>query len=188
VIGPQVGDVGEQQGPLGTARRARHLEESLAPVLDAAEDALRLAFRLAGWTVSGVRPDGEATSRTPSSPRVVVESRDPEHHALRALVDWDQDAFWVVESELRRPLMLPPHRPAIRVETRDDAEVVARVRAHVADGDDLIGPLPLERGRIALLIRSCGREATLAALRPLRERASRDGIELRIDVDPVDLG
>jgi primosomal protein N' (replication factor Y) (superfamily II helicase) len=163
------------------------------PVLDAAEDALRLAFRLAGWTVrtdaagdSGLHPHSER--QRPDAPQVVVEVREPDHHAFAALVDWDQEAFWVAESALRLPLQLPPHRPAIRIETTDDPALLARIREHLAPADDVIGPLPIARGRVALLIRSAGRDATLTALRPLRESASRDGVDLRIDVDPVDLG
>ena len=151
------------------------------PTLDAAEDALRLAFRVAGWTAA--LPLAERGT----GPSVVVETRDADHHALRALVDWDAEAFWLAEAELRRPLDLPPHRPAIRIEAAS-AALLADVRTQLAPGDGLVGPLPLERGRIAMLVRSSDRPATLSALRPLRDRLSRQGVELRVDVDPVDLG
>jgi primosomal protein N' (replication factor Y) len=154
------------------------------PALDAAEDALRLAFRLSGWTV-GAPHDGTDGA----DPKVVVETREPEHHALTALVAWDAEAFWVVEEAMRRPLRLPPIAPAIRLDVPDDLTgALDRVRAHLAPGDDVVGPLPLERGRRALLIRSRERTATLEALRPLRELLSRQGVDLRLDVDPVDLG
>jgi primosomal protein N' (replication factor Y) len=157
------------------------------PALDAAEDALRLAFRLAGWTVS--RSDGAQAVTGPADPEVVVETREPTHHALAALVAWDADAFWRAEEELRRPLRLPPHAPAIRLDVPGDLkDALGLVRAHLAAGDDVVGPLPLDRGRRALLIRSRDRTATLAALRPLRDDLSRKGVDLRLDVDPVDLG
>jgi primosomal protein N' (replication factor Y) (superfamily II helicase) len=164
------------------------------PALDAAEDALRLAFRVSGWTVT--RPDGPAEGAAvpvrPGSghadPQVVVETRDPEHHALAALVAWDAAAFWRAEEDLRRPLRLPPHTPAIRLEVSDDLpDALTRVREHLADGDDVVGPLPLERGRRALLVRCRDRGATLEALRPLRHVLSRQGVEMRVDVDPVGL-
>jgi primosomal protein N' len=151
------------------------------PTLDAAEDALRLAFRVAGWTAA--LPLAERGT----GPSVVVETRDADHHALRALVDWDAEAFWLAEAELRRPLDLPPHRPAIRIEAAS-AALLGEIRTHLAPGDGLVGPLPLDRGRIAMLVRSSDRPATLSALRPLRDRLSRQGVELRVDVDPVDLG
>ena len=155
------------------------------PTLDAAEDALRLAFRVAGWTVSG-----EHTRRQgPAAPvEVVVETRDPAHHALRALASWDADAFWVEETAVRTPLGLPPHRWAVRVEAADGPSAVADVRRHVAAGDAVIGPSPIDRGRVALLVLCDDRMATLEALRPLRDAASRSGSDLRIDVDPIDLG
>ena len=39
-----------------------------------------------------------------------------------------------------------------------------------------------------LLIKADDRAATLTALRPLRETWSRQGVEVRLDVDPVDAG
>ena len=154
------------------------------PTLDAAEDALRLAFRVAGWTVSGQ----DAVRRDPAPPAVIVETRDPDHHALRALVDWDADGFWTAEAALRAPLGLPPCRWALRIEAADQPEVLATVRRHVAHADTVIGPTPIETGRVALLVLCDDRMATLEALGPLREAASRKGSDLRVDVDPIDLG
>lgn len=185
------------------------------PALDAAEDALRLAFRIAGWTVTSDVPaevpsgraegsvaekssaegtvaeaDGIATSeRTHRDPQVVVETRETEHHAMLALVAWDAEAFWRAEEEIRRPLRLPPHSSVIRIDVPDAfTDPLGRVRAHIAPGDDLVGPLPLGGARSALLVRCDDRLRTLAALRPLREAASRSSLDLRVDVDPVDLG
>jgi primosomal protein N' (replication factor Y) len=168
------------------------------PTLDAAEDSLRLAFRIAGWTVSaGVGPEREpvepsefATSaRSDAEPQVVVETRETGHHALQALVAWDAEGFWRTEEEQRRPLRLPPNSSVIRVDVPSGfPDALAQVRTHTAPGDDVIGPLPLGQERRALLIRCQDRRATLAALRPLRETASRKGSDLRVDVDPVDLG
>jgi primosomal protein N' (replication factor Y) (superfamily II helicase) len=154
------------------------------PTLDSAEDALRLAFRVAGWTVMGERHAGTDAA----VPDVVVETRDPDHHALRALAAWDAEAFWEAEAALRAPLGLPPHRWAMRIEGPDSQALVRSVRGHVAPGDAVVGPLPLDGARMALLVLSDDRSATLAALRPLREEQSRRGGDLRLEVDPVDLG
>jgi primosomal protein N' (replication factor Y) len=157
------------------------------PTLDAAEDALRLAFRVAGWTVSrsGTGPGRMRPVAGPAD--VVVETRDVTHHALRALVEWDAAAFWAEESTARAPLGLPPLRFAVRLETSDPG-LIGPLRQHVAEGDVVVGPLPLDGGRSALLVLCDDRSATLAALRPLRELHSRQGSDLRLDVDPVDLG
>jgi len=175
------------------------------PALDAAEDALRLAFRIAGWTVSGSTrhdltagsdPDAApaegsvaTSSRASAAAQVVVESREVDHHALQALMTWDVGAFWRDEEEQRRPLRLPPHATAVRIDVPGGMrDALVQVRAHVAPGDDVIGPLPQAGGRQSLLVRSTDRAATLAALRPMREVASRAGADMRVDVDPVDLG
>ena len=155
------------------------------PTLDAAEDALRLAFRVAGWTVAS---GAGARQRDASVPEVVVETRDPTHHALRALVAWDADGFWREEVGLRAPVGLPPVRRAIRIELAGGPEAHRDVMQGVATGDRVLGPLPLDGGRAALIVLCDEREATLQALRPLRERASRQGSDLRLDVDPIDLG
>jgi primosomal protein N' (replication factor Y) len=156
------------------------------PTLDAAEDALRLAFRVAGWTVTG---QGRAPSGAPDPERldVVVETRDRTHHALRALVEWDAAGFWAEETTARAPLGLPPVRWALRIESSDPG-IAGPLREQLAPGDLVVGPLPLEGGRSAVLVLSDDRAATLTALRPYRDTLSRQGSELRLDVDPVDLG
>jgi primosomal protein N' (replication factor Y) (superfamily II helicase) len=148
------------------------------PSLDAAEDTLRLACTLAGWTVHG--------RRDPEHSRVVVQTREPEHHAIAALAAWDPGGFWRVEVGVRAPLRFPPLANAMRIEIgRVDGDATALLRAALADGDELLGPLPVE-GRAGYLLKSDDREATLAALRPLRESWSKAGVEVRVDVDPVD--
>lgn len=166
------------------------------PVLDAAEDALRLAFAVAGWTVSTPATAQDASTSgadTAGGVQVVVETREPDHHAMRALKAWDPALFWEEESALRAAVRLPPHTHAIRLEHHGGRGSVAggltaRLRAALAPGDDLVGPLPLGEGSVAYLVRSVDRLATLDALRPLREESSRAGVDLRLDVDPVDLG
>jgi hypothetical protein len=102
-------------------------------------------------------------------------------------VDWDAAGFWHEETVLRAPLGLPPLRWAIRIESTDQS-LLGRIHRRLAPGDAVIGPLPLERGRSAVLVLCGDRSATLAALRPLRDEISRSGGDMRLDVDPVDLG
>jgi len=89
---------------------------------------------------------------------------------------------------LRAPLGLPPLRAAVRLEGPAGLDADGALREGTAPGDTVVGPLPIEAGRAAFLVLCDDRTATLAALRPLRERCSRDGADLRVDVDPVDLG
>jgi primosomal protein N' (replication factor Y) (superfamily II helicase) len=166
-------------GPVG-AVVLPDLDDALArPTLDAAEDALRLAVAVAGWTVHG-------RHRTqPSS--VVVPTRDPDHHAVTALAAWDLGAFWRTEVSIRAPLRFPPVAHALRLEVASDEpmELLTDVASALPSGDDVLGPVPAD-GRQGLLIKSDDREATLLALRPLRELWSKAGVEARLDVDPVD--
>jgi primosomal protein N' (replication factor Y) (superfamily II helicase) len=148
------------------------------PTLDAAEDTLRLACAVAGWTVHG-RAD-------PATSQVVAQTREPEHHAVAALAAWDPGGFWRAEAAIRAPLRFPPAAQALRIEVAGDAaEVAAALRRALPDEADLLGPLPVD-GRQAFLCKTADRRAVLAALRPLRERWSLAGIEARVDVDPVD--
>jgi primosomal protein N' (replication factor Y) (superfamily II helicase) len=166
-------------GPVG-AVVLPDLDDALArPSLDAAEDALRLAVAVAGWTVHGRRRTAPGT--------VVVPTRDPHHHAIAALAAWDLGAFWRQEVAIRTPLRFPPVAHALRLEvaTDDPAQLVAEVRSALPPGDDVLGPVPVER-RHGLLVKTDDRRATVAALRPLRTRWSKAGVEARLDVDPVD--
>jgi primosomal protein N' (replication factor Y) (superfamily II helicase) len=148
------------------------------PTLDAAEDTLRLACAVAAWTVHG--------RRDPATSRVVVQTVEPEHHAVAALAAWDPGGFWKAEAPLRAPLRFPPASHAIRLEVAGNGrERDAELREVLPAGTDALGPLPTD-GRSAFLLKTDDRAGTLAALRPLRERWSQAGVEARLDVDPVD--
>ena len=146
------------------------------PTLDAAEDTLRLACAVASWTVHG-RADPAATE-------VVVQTREPQHHAVAALAAWDPGAFWRTEAAVRTALRFPPAASALRLALAAGTAIDALRRA-LPPGDDLLGPTPVD-GRDGYLVKTDDRAASLAALRPLREAWSHDGIEVRVDVDPVD--
>ena len=148
------------------------------PTLDAAEDALRLACLVASWTVGGSRPAADA--------EVVVQTREPDHHAIVALKSWDPGGFWRREVELRRPLRFPPVTPAVRLEVAPgETTTTDALRRVLPPDDELLGPIPAD-GREGYLVKSGDRLATLTALRELRVSWSRAGREVRVDVDPVD--
>jgi primosomal protein N' (replication factor Y) len=157
------------------------------PALDAAEDALRLAFAVADWVVPG-RPDGPG--RPGPGPEVVVEARGEDHHALAALLAWDPDLFWAAEAPLRAAVRLPPSRSLVRLEARPGprrpaVDVGGVLAGRLPVGDDLVGPLPLDGGGAAWLLRTADRPAALAVVAELRAAWSRAGDDVRLDVDPV---
>ncbi len=152
------------------------------PSLDAAEDVLRLACQVAAWTVHG--------GRDPSDSQVVVQTREPDHPVVAALSAWDPGGFWRREVATRAVLRFPPAAHAIRLSSPPGAAVddlpLSRGLAEVLPaGDELLGPVPAE-GRDGYLLKCDDRAATLTALAPIRAAASRVGVDLRVDVDPVD--
>lgn len=175
-------------GPVGAAVLPDLDGQLRRPALDAAEDALRLSMAVASWTVAGapVRAAASASTRRPQGV-VVAQTREPDHHAVRALVAWDPGGFWRAEVALRRALRFPPAAHAVRLDVAGDgAREAADLAGALPDGDEVLGPVPAG-GRASLLVKCDDRVATTRALRPLREAWSRAGRDVRVDVDPVDV-
>ncbi|MEX0592249.1 MAG: hypothetical protein WD152_02145 [Nitriliruptoraceae bacterium] len=165
------------------------------PTLDAAEDTLRLAMTVAQWidatdvsaigSTEAVSSAGRTSSR--SHERVVVQTVDPDHHVIDALQRWEAGAFWRQEVSLRQPLRLPPTAQAIRIEFRDAPNSVqSSLEAAVVQGDLLMGPMPIDGGE-AYLLACDDRHATLRALQDLRCEWSQAGVDVRVDVDPINV-
>jgi primosomal protein N' (replication factor Y) len=151
------------------------------PTLDASEDALRLWMGIARWTLPRRR---EAPRPAPG--RVVVQTREPAHAAVQALVRWDAEGFWREEAERRAELRYPPSTSLLRIRAPfDRAEAAARaVREAVPAGDEVVGP-DLDG---ATLVKSVDLRGTLAALTTLRHAWARADRKVRVDVDPVPAG
>ncbi len=136
--------------------------------------------------------------------RVVIQTFNPGHYAVRRAQEHDYAGFYADELPLRRQLAYPPfsrliglHFSSLKKEEgkRAVAEIGARARemARTMTGGktEVIGPAesPLSRirgrHRWQLLLR--GKESGplhLIAQR-LMEGAGRDGLEIQVDVDPV---
>jgi primosomal protein N' (replication factor Y) len=152
------------------------------PSVDAPEDALRLAMAVGSWA----SPDGEVVVKTRSTAAELESSNEPEGAVLRALKRWDPGSFWRDQAPRRAQLGLPPGRQAIAVELRaPDTEVDALMQA--VGAATVLGPVAVEGGARRLLILTEDRVATLDALRPLRVAWSKQGLDVRVDVDPVAL-
>lgn len=136
--------------------------------LDAPEDALRLWLAVARWVGT--------------SARVIVQTKDPSHPAVQALVRWDPDGWWRREAPRRAELRWPPDRSLVRIAGgRDASEVAAAVREAVPAGDEVLGP-GLDG---ALVVKSAELRGTLDALTPLRHAWAKANRGVRVDVDPV---
>ena len=137
------------------------------PDYAAAEDALRLWFAVARWT-----------------PRMALQTRDPGHPAVQALVRWDPRGFWEAEVARRAELRLPPAATLIRLACGDASAgvvVADELRDALPPGDEVLGP-DLDG---ALLVKCADLRGTLAALTPLREDWGRSDRKVRVDVDPL---
>jgi primosomal protein N' (replication factor Y) len=136
------------------------------PVLDAAEDALRLWLAAGSWTR-----------------HLVLQTREPLNPAVQALVRWDPEGFWRHESERRAELAWPPHSSLVRIRLPADAadDLAAAVRAALPPADEVLGPDP--DGEV--LVKSAHLRGTLDGLTPLRHEWGRRSVGVRVDVDPV---
>lgn len=136
------------------------------PAFDAAEDALRLWMAVARWT-----------------DLLVLQTREPRHPAVQALVRSDPNGYWEREAEVRAELGYPPARSLLSVTAPVDVaqEVAAALREQLPADDDILGP-DLSG---ATLVKARALAATLAALRPLREDWGLRDRKVRVDVDPL---
>lgn len=159
------------------------------PSLDAAEDTLRLSMQVARWVVSSHPAAGRGTRVTDRDREavVVVQSREPDHPAVQGLVRWDPGGFWRQEAAVRSELHFPPAAYAIRLDVpaASAASVEEQLTGALTEGDRLLGPVPA-RDRVGFLVKSVDRVATLASLTEVRAAWSKDGLDVRVDVDPVD--
>ncbi len=138
-------------------------QELLAPRYRAGEEALALLAR-ASRLVGGRRRGG----------RVLVQTRSPDHPALRAAVAADPALLGEEEAELRRALALPPTRAVAAVGGPGAGDFVATIPA----GVDVIGP---SEGR--WLVRATSTGELCDALAGAKRPAGR----VRVEVDPVRL-
>ena len=135
------------------------------PRYDAAEDLLRLCLT-AVWTR-----------------HMVIQTRQPAHPAIQALVRWDPDGFWRGEAARRAALGYPPSRVLVNVDlpTGDAETLTDAMRSALPPDDELTGP-DLD-GRV--VVKSNDPRGTLSALDPVRRRWARQDRRVTVDVDPV---
>jgi primosomal protein N' (replication factor Y) len=182
--------------------------EALRPDLVAVAFADRMLhrpeYRAAERALALLRTIGMAARTT-----VLVETTDPAHPAIRAMLASSLKPFYEDELAQRRALGYPPARSLLRVTiTARSAALLeamgARLAAASSPAVDVLGPTPrLERaGRAAtrdgddrgktagvryeFVIKAADRGAARALVLPLLIGAGR-GVEVTVDVDPHEL-
>ncbi|MDQ3646472.1 MAG: primosomal protein N' [Actinomycetota bacterium] len=154
------------------------------PDFRAAERAYQAFVELAGW--AGPASDGG---------RLLVQTAEPSHHSLQALVRSDYRYFLQRELEERKELGYPPFSELIKVTASGPAagELVERVVATIAPhGVSVLGPVKLppgsrvpgaEEGALQVLLKCPPGGSVAEDLRGIL-LATPAGSRLRVDVDP----
>lgn len=154
------------------------------------ERAYSLLAQLAGRSGRGEVPG-----------KVVIQTRQPDHYAVRAALDGDDALFARREMEFRRQYGYPPFSRLVEVLTEDRnrgrahetaAAIAARIRSHLADAPIRVsGPQspPLERlaGRWRFQVLLTGTDP--ARMRELVAEAlpASTATRIAVDVDPYQL-
>ena len=159
------------------------------PDFRAAERSYALLTQLAGRAGRGERPG-----------RFVVQTYHPDHYAIQAVLNGDDEAFASHEMRFRRVFHYPPFTRMVQLVIRDRdrergwrriRELAGAARAHVlAPGVRFSGPAPapFERLKGHWRFQFLMRSASGADVRRLaRAIAPAPAADLTIDVDPQDL-
>jgi primosomal protein N' (replication factor Y) len=163
-------------------------------------DANSLLFGGAGSAEKGFRLLYGAAEA--SRERLLVQTRSPEHHVLRAALRGDYEAYAAAELPKRRALGYPPYAHLAEVVFEGTEEAVrhaveSRLRPSLREsGVEMLDPAPFsEGGRTVwrVLLRSRGR-AALAKAATLVARLSAEargrghgGLKARINMDPEEV-
>jgi primosomal protein N' (replication factor Y) len=161
-------------------------------------------FRAAERTFQLITQVAGRTGRGPRGGRVVVQTFNPNHYAIRQAAGYDYEGFADRELEMRRELGYPPFVPLVRLVVQGAGEDAVR-RAAERLGEKLkasfdeeqarvLGPAPAHfhrlkgRYRMHLLVKASSFETVLPLLRRFAEDASRGrALQVLLDVDPVSM-
>lgn len=156
----------------------------------AAEKSFQLIRQVAGRAGRADRPG-----------RALLQSYQPDHPVIRAILDPDDEAFWQAEANRRRAAGAPPYGrlAAVILSGPDEAETFAAGQTLLrstqnlrAQGADIFGPAPAPiariRGnyRVRLLVKSprgVALQPHLAAWRAQTELPKK--VRMVIDIDPM---
>jgi primosomal protein N' (replication factor Y) len=157
--------------------------------LRAAEKTFQLIRQVAGRAGRHERPG-----------LALIQTHQPEHPAIRAILTGDDEGFWRAEAEARRRALMPPYARLAAVivtgsdepRTWDTARALARHPDPLrAIGAELFGPAPAPiarirgRHRVRLLVRAPKGAALQPALRAWAAAVPVPAsVRVSIDVDP----
>jgi len=160
------------------------------PDFRAAERTFHLLVQVAG-----------RAGRADRAGRVLIQTRCPDHPAIRAAVTHDVPGFVLHEMKQRQELGYPPFSRAalVRFDAMDEGEVLREARrltaiaTQAAPEVDALGPAPAplarlrNRFRYQLFLRAGKREMLRKALLAVARSAPKGKVRVSIDVDPVSM-
>jgi primosomal protein N' (replication factor Y) (superfamily II helicase) len=138
------------------------------PEFRGVEEAFATWWHVARWVPKG---------------RIVIETAQPDHPGIRALVHWDPEALYRFEAARRRETGYPPFAGLARIDLPPArGPAVAKELSEVA-GISVLGPLE-RSGKAVVVARAATRTALLDGLAPLVTRWRSASEPIRVDVDP----
>jgi len=161
------------------------------PDFRAAERTFQLLTQVAGRAGRGGSPG-----------RVIVQSFDPDHYAIRPVLDHDYERFYAEEIAHRSALGYPPFGRLAQIVVSGTEEEAARDAAArllgavpSPEGCEVLGPAPAPiarlrgRYRFHLLIKGSDHSAVWQTARRLADASEKlpAAIRARVDVNPVDM-
>lgn len=145
------------------------------PDFRASESAFLVLAEMAAWAGPGGR--------------LVVQTDEPSHHSVQAVVRADPGFFFDREIEFRRELSYPPFTELIRLRAageRADELLEQAAKLAVEEGASVLGPMDVVvdgQPRREMLLKCPSAEAVALRLRDILPAAPR-GSTLHVDVDP----
>lgn len=163
---------------------------SLVGVLDADWLIRRPDFRSAESAYQAMVEMAEWAGPSADGGRLVIQTSEPNHHSLQAVVRADYDFFLRRELEHRRELDYPPYVELVKVSAHGDEARAALegIRTEIAEvATRVLGPVdiaaPGSPPTPQLLIKCADASAVAEKLRGIL-MAIPSGVRLTIDVDP----
>ena len=138
------------------------------PEYRGAEEAFATWWHVARWAAGG---------------KVAIETAQPEHPAIRALVRWDPDALYRWEAARRKETGYPPFAGMARIEVPPARAKGLAGELSAVRGLKVLGPLE-RNGKAVVAVRATTRAGLLERLGPLVARWRSDEEPYRVDVDP----
>jgi primosomal protein N' (replication factor Y) len=165
---------------------------SFVGVLDADAVIRRAGFRAAENAYHALSEMSEWAGPASEGGRLVIQTEEPSHHSIQAVVRADHDYFVEREMELRKELSYPPFSEllkatAVGAGARSLIDEVSK-RAE-AGGGRVLGPIPIAapqgRGEAGeqILVKCDDAGVVSAGLRDLVAAGAKDA-RLSVDVDP----